>query len=159
MIVDEISMLGANFFYMVDMRLRNIKGTEEPFGGCSLFFFGDFYQLPPVADSYIFERPKAEANGYDNIVGSRWNSFEFYELTKVMRQSDPGWSALLNRLRVGDHTADDITRLQALRENSVPEGSVRGCRLVANAETFNADAIDRSSSVKHSSFARDTVQG
>ena len=48
-IIDEISMVKADMLYQLDLRLQEIKekiGT--PFGGVSLFCFGDILQLKPV---------------------------------------------------------------------------------------------------------------
>ena len=157
--MDEVSLVGSNFFFMLDQRLRNIMGSEKVFGGLSVLFFGDLFQLPPVVDSYIFESPKHAASGYSNIVASLWDMFEMFELTRVMRQSGVEWAGLLNRLRIGEYTPDDIRRLRRLYDNVVPPGSVRGCRLVANAEKYNADALERSASTKHYSTACDSIQG
>ena len=46
-IVDEISMVSADLFYNLDLRLREITMVDAVFGGISVFVFGDLYQLQP----------------------------------------------------------------------------------------------------------------
>src|SRR3989339_1119060 len=48
LIIDEISMLSANMLDMVDMVCREIKQSNEPFGGIQIILVGDFFQLPPI---------------------------------------------------------------------------------------------------------------
>ena len=41
-IIDEFSFIKADMLYLLDLRLREIKQvTDVPFGGVSIFFFGD----------------------------------------------------------------------------------------------------------------------
>jgi len=60
LIIDEISMLSAEFFAMCDRVLRHMRRTEAPFGGMQVVCSGDFFQLPPVTKNgldfqYVFE--------------------------------------------------------------------------------------------------------
>ncbi|GFQ71262.1 ATP-dependent DNA helicase PIF1 [Trichonephila clavata] len=55
-IIDEISMVGANMYEKVNSHLKQFKGSEEPFGGLHILHFGDFNQLPPVKDAPIFKQ-------------------------------------------------------------------------------------------------------
>ena len=51
-IIDEMSMVGWKQFGQIDRRLRQAfpHSAQELFGGCSILFFGDFGQLPPIMD-------------------------------------------------------------------------------------------------------------
>ncbi|PIQ68656.1 MAG: AAA family ATPase, partial [Candidatus Taylorbacteria bacterium CG11_big_fil_rev_8_21_14_0_20_46_11] len=51
LIIDEVSMLSAQTVAMADMVCREVRRTEEPFGGLQVIFVGDFFQLPPVVTS------------------------------------------------------------------------------------------------------------
>lgn len=47
--VDEISMVSAEFWTALERGIRQIRGGELPWGGLQLVLCGDFAQLPPVA--------------------------------------------------------------------------------------------------------------
>jgi len=47
LIVDEVSMVSTATLQHVHMRMLEGTGKQEPFGGVSMIFVGDFFQLPP----------------------------------------------------------------------------------------------------------------
>ena len=58
LIIDEISLVDSDMMYKIDLRLKEVKQNENPFGGVALFCFGDLLQIKPVKGRYIFEEPK-----------------------------------------------------------------------------------------------------
>ena len=48
LIIDEVSMLSATTLSMVDAVCREIRRSQEPFGGLQVILVGDFFQLPPI---------------------------------------------------------------------------------------------------------------
>ena len=59
------------------------------FGGVSIICVGDFHQLRPVKDSYVFQILTSCSNNYDGLIGPYlWEKFSFVELTEIMRQKD-----------------------------------------------------------------------
>src|SRR3989338_10131924 len=48
LVIDEISMLDARTFGMVDQDLRMVRRNREPFGGMQVVLVGAFFQLPPI---------------------------------------------------------------------------------------------------------------
>ena len=105
-IIDEISMVSYQTLNFVHQRLTEIKGTDDTevlFGGLNVIAVGDFFQLPPVRDKFIFQ----EGNGYNPDI------FTMVELTINMRQmGDNTYSRVLGRIRIGQQTPDDITLLR-----------------------------------------------
>ncbi|KAK7882853.1 hypothetical protein WMY93_029027 [Mugilogobius chulae] len=100
-IIDEISMVSKELFTYVNLRLQQIKGTNKPFGGMSVLAVGDFYQLPPVAQSKplcVFEASFIDL----------WNThFQMITLTDIMRQKDDKtFAEMLNRIRVKNITEE-----------------------------------------------------
>jgi DNA replication protein DnaC len=50
-IIDEVSMLRADQFELINAILQQTCHTDKPFGGKTLIFTGDFHQIPPVVKS------------------------------------------------------------------------------------------------------------
>ena len=46
--IDKISMVGSEMFNFLDLRLQQIMGTKEHFGGRCIITVGDLFQLKPV---------------------------------------------------------------------------------------------------------------
>ena len=107
MFIHEISMVGSGMFNFLNLRLQQIMGNKEPFGGISLLTVGDLFQLKPVFDKWVFENSQI---GYDALVSNIWAEyFTLFELTEIMRQKDDKeFAELLNCLREGKHFKDDI---------------------------------------------------
>lgn len=108
-IIDEVSMIGAQQLYTIHRRLMEIKGVTSSstyFGGVSIFAVGDLYQLPPVCEKPVFALPKSPLA---RLAGSIWMQlFKLYHLEQIMRQKDDlDFALALNRIRTqnaGPHT-------------------------------------------------------
>lgn len=91
-IIDEVSMIGCTLFSWINFRLQQIFDSKELFGGISIILLGDFNQLKPVMDSWIYnERVRHDA--YKNLVAGDvgtglWQKFDLYRLTEIMRQAN-----------------------------------------------------------------------
>ena len=84
--IDEISMVGSGMFNFLNLRLQQIMGNKEPFGGVSLITVGDLFQLKPVFDKWIFENSQI---GYNILASNIWTEyFTLFELTEIMRQKN-----------------------------------------------------------------------
>ena len=118
--IDEISLVGNGMFNFLNLRLQQIMGNKEPFGGISFITVGDLFQLKPVFDKWIFENSRI---GYDALAGNIWAEyFTIFELTEIMRQKDDKeFSELLNHLREGKNSKDDIALLKQRFLNVRPE--------------------------------------
>ena len=113
-IIDEFSMLKADMFYQLDLRLRELKqDTENPFGGCSIVLLGDILQLKPVMGRYIFEEPICEDYHISHAIDPLWKKMEVLFLTYNHCQGeDFQYAEILNRMRSGSHTEEDCMILQ-----------------------------------------------
>lgn len=120
-IIDEISMLTANALFNVERILSAVTG-EEPFGGVQVVLVGDFFQLPPVwrKDS---EDPKPEFA----FKSAAWafGDFTVCYLTEQHRQNDMKFNAMLNHLRDGTFSKEDLAYLHSAQntENHANEST------------------------------------
>ena len=97
-ITDELSLIGCRIKVWIDARLRQLKNPKLPFGGVSIIQVGDFNQLQPLQDKWIFE--KCMSCPYEHFVGDDlWDNFKLFELTEIMRQKDDAiFAQALNKL-------------------------------------------------------------
>ena len=122
--------------YQLDFRLQEITQKDVPFGGVSLFFFGDLMQLQPVLGRFIFDKPKGEEEGLEEIHQSepRWNLFQCIQLVTNHRQGkDKAYADLLNRIRIGEETEEDIELLKT-RVRKIDDDDVKNADLFIGAK-------------------------
>ncbi|CAF4930975.1 unnamed protein product [Pieris macdunnoughi] len=102
LIIDEISMIGAELLSQIDSRLKQITGDfKTNFGGLDVILIGDLRQLPPVRATPIYKQQKQK------IVGPiLWRGFRFFELDQVMRQANQEFSSILTKIGNGQQLND-----------------------------------------------------
>jgi hypothetical protein len=106
LIIDEVSMISADFFTKLEIVVRCVRQNGRPFGGLTLILTGDFLQLPPIfrgapGDAkFCFESPAWHSSIHQSI-----------ELRQVFRQSDPVFINILNQIRLGRCDAASVTTL------------------------------------------------
>ena len=113
-IIDEISMVRADIIDFIDKVLRVYnRNMREPFGGKQMLFVGDIYQLEPVVrdeDRQLLHPFYPSAFFFDAKVFQQMQLVSI-ELTKVYRQNDPTFIALLDHIRTSAVTATDLYTL------------------------------------------------
>ena len=116
-IIDEVSMLSSLNLAYIHLRLEELFGGDQWFGGANVLFVGDILQLPPVNGSHVFQ------NVCNKVIGARlgclasvniWRETVSYdELTINERQKkDSEFANLLNDVRVNCLSAKTIACLQ-----------------------------------------------
>lgn len=130
LVIDEISMLSAATFEMIDSVCREVRRSTEPFGGLVLVVVGDFFQLPPIG------RADDTAFAYTSSLWRRLNPIVCY-LTEQHRQDDDELLSVLSAIRSGSVGERSLTRLQARRVE--PETPPSG---IPKLYTHNTD-VDR----------------
>ncbi|KJF61367.1 mitochondrial DNA helicase [Coccidioides immitis RS] len=108
LIIDEISMVDGEFFDKLEELARKVRSNGRPFGGIQLVVTGDFFQLPPVADSSKEAKFAFDANTWNTCVQHT------ILLTHVFRQKDPEFASMLNELRLGRVTQKTIDAFKQL---------------------------------------------
>ena len=111
-IIDEISMVGADMLYRIHLRLCTLFNTDEflPFANVNVMLVGDLLQLPPVLGVHVFREPKTEAlkAAYNGMEKPLWEECQPMILKHNHRQGESKeWAETLNRIREGILTEKD----------------------------------------------------
>ena len=147
LIIDEISMVRADLLDAIDSVLRRFREPNKPFGGVQLLMIGDLQQLTPVVtptEEELLQRY------YDTpyFFGSkalRSINYVTIELTHVYRQQDETFITLLNNIREGNVSENNLQRLnQRYDPTFQPKQGSDYIRLTTHnrmAESYNEDQL------------------
>jgi len=148
LILDEKDMIRCDRVDWIDKTLRAAnKKPLEPFGGQRIIFMGDAGQLPPVATKEDIFRLRSY--GYKGLLGFEnakvWEECqpERYELTKIFRQEDQIEGNILNRIRMGTQTDQDLDYINKNVVPFTPEGAVVLTPRRYIEEAMNNEALAR----------------
>lgn len=121
-IIDEMSMVRADTFDKINKILQIINNNVLPFGGKQVILFGDLFQLPPIAKKAEHDYLEDRYGGIFFFCSEAYkdNKFNFIELTTNHRQkSDNAYFEILNRVREGKVTSEDIDTLNSRKIQDV----------------------------------------
>ena len=107
LIVDEVSMMNAPLFELLEEVARLVRQNEKPFGGIQLVFLGDFYQLPPVGKTEQERKFCFESPIWTDIIEKT------VILREIMRQKDPIFQKILQEVRIGEVSIETIEIIQS----------------------------------------------
>ena len=108
LIIDEISLVDADMFYKIDLRLREITQIDAPFGNIAILVLGDLMQMCPISGRFIFLNPRNAEFILPSEMDPLWAKFKCINLEINHRQGED----ILNRIRVGNETFEDIRMLK-----------------------------------------------
>lgn len=118
LIIDEISMLSGGILNAISDICKEIKGSNEPFGGLQVVLVGDFFQLPPIVS-----RGQNNAEGAFAFFSQIWQESRFITcyLNEQHRQDDDNLLELLSAIRSAnvDEMHLDYLRQRYKKDNSV----------------------------------------
>ena len=113
LIIDEISLVDSDMLYKIDLRAREITQIGVPLGNVAIFVLGDLMQMCPISGRYIFLNPRNEQFFLTHEVDPLWKKFDVINLEINHRQGeDRDYADMLNRIRVGKETPNDIEQLK-----------------------------------------------
>eukprot|EP01126_Amoeba_proteus_P058727 TRINITY_DN7617_c0_g2_i11.p1 TRINITY_DN7617_c0_g2~~TRINITY_DN7617_c0_g2_i11.p1 ORF type:complete len:352 (-),score=56.81 TRINITY_DN7617_c0_g2_i11:837-1892(-) len=134
LIIDEISMVSAEFFDLLEEQVACIRYQRNdyryiPFGGIQLVVCGDFFQIPPVVaqENPRTARRLAHIKHDGEVFKNEGYCFEartwhlifspesHFELTEVFRQRESSFVTILNQARLGLLTPNAIDTLRQCR--------------------------------------------
>jgi hypothetical protein len=84
-VVDEVSMLSAQFLVLLDTRLTSMYKPDQIFGGISILLIGDFIQLPVTLGRDLWSVMYGTISGNDGTARNLFQQFPVKELTVNMQ--------------------------------------------------------------------------
>ena len=149
-IVDEASMVRSDMVDGMDRCLRMVFETNMPFGGKQVIFVGDLFQLPPVV-----KEGSADAEMLHDLYGAGlpffYKAFVLkrmnlpkIEFQKVYRQSDEDFLNILDKMRNGEVTNEDMALLNkhVKKDATSDDYSVTLTSFNFMAEKINDEKLD-----------------
>lgn len=115
LVIDEIGTVSSEFIERLDSVLRAVRSNSGSFGGIKVIFAGDFLQLAPAHGSFAFC-----SKVWNDVFGNR----AVHLRTAWRHLEDPLLMDLLLRMRVGQHTAADLSVLETRRSSAPPTTAV-----------------------------------
>uniref|UniRef100_A0A673FQ20 ATP-dependent DNA helicase n=1 Tax=Sinocyclocheilus rhinocerous TaxID=307959 RepID=A0A673FQ20_9TELE len=130
LVIDEISMVEAEFFDKLEAIARSIRRSTEPFGGIQLIVCGDFLQLPPVTKGKDIQK------AYFCFQSRSWRKCIHMnmELTEVRRQTDKAFISLLQAVRVGRVPEEVTAQLLRSAYHSIERDGILATRLCTHKD-------------------------
>ncbi len=74
-VVDEVSMLSAQFLVLLDTRLRSMYNSDQTFGCISILLIGDFIQLPLTTGHDLWSVMYGIVSGNNGTAGNLFEQF------------------------------------------------------------------------------------
>ena len=115
LIIDEISMVRSDLLDAIDSVLRRFRNRYKPFGGVQLLMIGDLQQLTPVVtpDDERMLAPYYDTPYFFGSKALAQIDYVTIQLEKVYRQQDDIFLNLLNHIREGQTSTEDLTLLNS----------------------------------------------
>lgn len=123
-VIDEISMVRADLIDCMDIFLKTILNNHQDFGGIQMIWVGDLHQLPPIVsrEEYPFFK-KVYTSPYffsSRVVRQPHFNLEKIELSTIYRQQQSSFIDLLNAIRFGTISQDQLESFNQLTHRPVP---------------------------------------
>nr|XP_023671563.1 ATP-dependent DNA helicase PIF1 [Paramormyrops kingsleyae] len=128
LIIDEISMVEAQFFDKLEAIARSIRRSTQPFGGIQLVVCGDFLQLPPVTKGSSKPNFCFQARSWRKCIHLNM------ELTDVRRQTDKRFISILQAVRLGRVTEEVTAALMKSAYHSIERDGILATRLCTHKD-------------------------
>ena len=113
LIIDEISLVKSDLLYQLDFRLKkDIFQNSLTYSGLACIILGDLMQIRPPGARHVFLSPQNPRLQILHKLDPLWEKFKVILLKTNHRQGeDKKYADILNRIRVGEQTKEDIRAL------------------------------------------------
>ncbi|XP_056276388.1 ATP-dependent DNA helicase PIF1 isoform X2 [Pseudoliparis swirei] len=128
LIIDEVSMVEAQFFDKLESVARSVRRSTQPFGGIQLIICGDFLQLPPISKGKEKASFCFQARSWRKVIQVNM------ELMEVWRQTDQSFISLLQAVRVGRVTEEITAKLKNSAYQPIERDGILATRLCTHKD-------------------------
>lgn len=151
-ILDEISMVRADYMEMMNVVCQKARHCSQPFGGIKIICVGDMYQLPPVVDNeatlaYLNHEYGGIYYFNSHVIQRNVDKIRYCELTQSVRQKeDTTFEHILDDFRAGcDITKllHDLDTVNTRVTTSIPQNVVTIAGSNAEVCTINRSKLNR----------------
>lgn len=144
LIIDEVSMVRADFLDVIDKVLRAFSGRDSslPFGGVQVVLIGDTFQLPPIeGDEWKILQQFYQSPFFFSANVVKDNLPLQIELKKIYRQNELEFITLLNRVRINQPSEQDLillnNKVRGIRNEDFEDNYIVLCSTNAQATEIN----------------------
>jgi ATP-dependent exoDNAse (exonuclease V) alpha subunit len=157
-IIDEISMVRADMMDAIDYQLRELtENHEKPFGGIKIIAVGDLFQLPPIVKKGSPDESYIKDNFYSPWFFSAPDigKFTIIELNKVYRQNEDNFVEILNKIRIGKQSFNDLKYInkRVIKEEDFGDNYIYLTTTNKVAEKINAERLNELKGNSHFFYA------
>lgn len=149
LIIDEVSMVRADFIDVIDKLLRAFSGKNRnlPFGGVQVILIGDTFQLPPIeGDEWNILRQFYNSPFFFSSQVFQDNPPIYIELNKIYRQNEIEFINLLNRVRVNKPSSEDFNllsqKIKPITNSLFDENYIVLCSTNAQVNQINSSRLN-----------------
>ncbi|MSR78537.1 MAG: AAA family ATPase [Candidatus Taylorbacteria bacterium] len=153
LIIDEVSMLSEGTLSMVDAVCREIRRSEEAFGGLQVVFVGDFFQLPPVFRREVKEVDEEnqelfveeEERSMFAFASPAWQNAKpiVCYLSEQHRQEDKKFLDFLSAVRRGEVSEDHMVLLRTRYAKAPKNGTTELYSHNADVDKINIEELSK----------------
>lgn len=140
-IIDEVSMVTSNMVDCINKRLQQFRRNRKLFGGCTVIFVGDLFQLPPVivGEAMLEYNKIYKSPFFFDAHCLEGHHISTIDLQVVRRQANPQFINILRDIRKGENLDDAVEQYNDIVNISTtaPEGSVILTTVNRVADTYN----------------------
>lgn len=144
LVIDEISMVRVDLLDAIDVTLRRVRKSSQPFGGVQLMVIGDLYQLSPVVKQNVQHGLSLYYSSPYFFDANAWKKLDAItiELKKVYRQEDQSFIDILNSIRNGERDVKIIDKVNERYEAKLEsENIITLTTHNSQADRINEDAL------------------
>lgn len=153
LIIDEVSMLSSDALSMVDSVCREVKQSDEAFGGLQIILVGDFFQLPPVAkkdneedkiQGTLLEKSEQSIFAYSSQSWTRAQFIVCY-ITEQYRQDDVDFLSILSAIRTNTFNDEHLKqiKIRKVEKNNLPEKIPKLYSHNINVDYVNTETLSK----------------